>query len=229
MASMTDNAAKWQGDGQKMPYGENGHLMTSNDMARVDGRDCEGCDICCHGMGDTIKINPYDAFLLMKNLHKSFDELTEICIDFSVDDGLILPYMRMTGEDEHCVFLGENGRCSIHDFRTCLCRLFPLGRDYDCETHEMRYFVLEGACRKKNLTKIKIKKWLGTPQLEKNEAFLKDWHYFIKAQKVLAASAGSEERMKQISMKLLNTFYRCRYDLDGDFYAQYERAKDTLY
>ena len=89
-------------------------------------------------------------------------------------------------------------------------------------------FVLEVACFKKNLTKIKIKKWLGTPQLEKNEAFLKDWHYFIKDQQKHALGAADEETMKRLSMKILNSFYRCDYDLNGDFYGQYEAIRKNM-
>ena len=29
-------------------------------------------------------------------------------------DGMILPNLKMVGEDEHCIFLNQEGRCGIH-------------------------------------------------------------------------------------------------------------------
>ncbi|MCR4588047.1 MAG: YkgJ family cysteine cluster protein, partial [Lachnospiraceae bacterium] len=162
------------------PYTSNGHLLTANDMARVACGDCEGCSRCCHGMGDTIKVSPYDLFLLRQGLHLTFDQLLEKYLDLTVDQGMILPHLSMVGEDEHCVFLGEDGWCTIHPYRTGLCRSFPLGRNYDNETHKLTYFVLEGACYKNETTKVKVKKWLDTPRLAEYEAYLVDWHYYLK-------------------------------------------------
>ncbi len=215
------------------PYTPSQHLLGTNDMARVACGDCAGCSQCCHGMGDTIKVTPYDLFLLEKGLHKTFDRLLEEGLNLSVDEGIILPSLAMTGEDEHCFFLGGDGRCTIHPYRTGLCRTFPLGRNYDNETRKLTYFVLEGACYKTDLTKVKVKKWLDTPRLSDYEAYLVDWHYFIKDKKQQAMdllAKGRQEEAKAISMELLNRFYYHVYDLEGDFYLQYEelRSKQGL-
>ena len=34
---------------------------------------------------------------------------------------------KFEGEDEHCVFLGKNNQCTIHEARPFQCRAFPIG------------------------------------------------------------------------------------------------------
>lgn len=108
-----------------------GRLYTLNDLVRADCQDCTGCSACCHGMGNSIVLTPYDVCLLTSNLSCSFEQLITGRVELSVIDGLILPSLKMTGDMEQCSFLDENGRCSIHSFRPGICRLFPLGRIYD--------------------------------------------------------------------------------------------------
>lgn len=54
-------------------------------------------------------------------------------------DNLILPNLLLTGEDEHCTLLDDNGRCSIHESRPGFCRMFPLGRIYENGTFSYFY------------------------------------------------------------------------------------------
>ena len=59
--------------------------------------------------------------------------------ELNVVDGVILPNLKMSGQNDACGFLDENGRCSIHAVRPGICRLFPLGRYY--ENHDFSYFL----------------------------------------------------------------------------------------
>ena len=67
-------------------------------------------------------------------------------------------------------FLTEEGRCGIHPFRPGICRLFPLGRYY--EENGFRYFLQVHECQKENRAKVKVKKWLDTPDLKKYETYI---------------------------------------------------------
>ena len=67
--------------------------------------------------------------------------------------------------------------CSIHDFRPGFCRLFPLGRFY--ENGGFKYFLQIHECKKTSRSKIKVKKWIDTPDLCQYEKFVADWHYFL--------------------------------------------------
>ena len=97
----------------------------------------------------------------------------------------------MNGKEDACAFLDENGRCSIHSFRPGICRLFPLGREY--EDGWIQYIFLENGCQKQERTKVKVRKWIDTPDMEKEEEFLLKWHSFQKEARA-AAGDGREPR-----------------------------------
>lgn len=201
-------------------------LYDSNDMVKTGCNDCKGCFDCCCEMGNSIVLDPYDIYMLEKNLHCTFEMLLQDKIELQVVDGLILPNLRMQGETERCAFLNEQGRCSIHTFRPGLCRLFPLGRNYD--DGKMKYFLLEDACRKGGHTKIKVKKWLNVPDLKRYETFLTDWHYFRKKLQDEIAQAKTDETVKRINMEMLQLFYQMPY-AEEDFYMQFEERLRRRY
>ena len=162
-----------------------GKLYTAGDLAKVGCQDCEGCCDCCCQMGDTIILDPLDVWQLMQGRDKSFEQLLDESLDLHVQDGVILPNLKMAGEKEQCVYLNEKGRCSIHPFRPGICRLFPLGRFY--ENGSFRYFLQTKECSRENRTKQKIRKWIDMPEFGRYEAFVADWHFFC------AQAAGSPD------------------------------------
>lgn len=198
-----------------------GRLYGPNDMVRADCGDCEGCSACCRGMGNTIVLDPLDVHRISTALGAKFEEILIDKIDLNVVDGLILPNLRMDGEGESCVFLNSQGRCSIHDARPGICRLFPLGRYY--ENRSFQYFLQTNECRKENRSKIKVKKWIDTPELEKYQKFITDWHYFLKDIQEMLQKMEDEARRKEISMYILTSFYVIGYQGDEDFYQQVQQ------
>ena len=151
-----------------------GRLYELNDMVKASCNDCEGCFACCQGMGTSIKLDPLDIFRLSSNLNKSFEQLLAENIELNLVDGTILPNLKMVGENERCSFLNEDGRCSIHSHRPGICRIFPLGRIY--ENQDFKYFLQVNECKKENRSKVKVSKWIDTPDLTKNQQFINDWH-----------------------------------------------------
>ena len=138
-------------------------------------------------------------------------------------DGMILPNLKMT-EENVCPFLNQEKRCSIHDFRPGICRVFPLGRIY--EDDHLDYFLQLDGCVKANRSKVKVSKWLDTPELKKNQKYLIDWHAFRKKIERILLEMEDENQKKTISMFLLNTFFVNPYDGKMDFYEQfYERME----
>lgn len=203
-----------------------GKLYSLNDMVKVGCHDCAGCSDCCRDMGQSILLDPYDVFRLTKNLHVTFQELMQGRIELHVEDGLILPNLKMT-EDANpgCSFLNEQGRCSIHGFRPGICRLFPLGRSY--EEDKLRYFLLLDACPIPNKTKMKVGKWLGMPQPVSYEKFLITWHNFVKGMRVvLAEHAEDEGYTKMLTVKFLEIFYLKPYETE-DFYGEFQSRLET--
>jgi len=170
-------------------------------------------------MGSSIILNPLDIYLLVKNLNHTFEQLLADRIELNVVDGIIMPNLKMAGTSERCSFLNDEGRCSIHPFRPGICRLFPLGRIYD--NGGFKYFLQVHECKKENKTKVKVRKWIDTPDIKNNEQFVIDWHYFLKDVQNFINSTDDDNRVKDINMYILKCFYINPYDKDIDFYIQF--------
>lgn len=197
-----------------------GRLYGPNDMVKADCGDCEGCSACCRGMGSSILLDPLDIFRMTGYLNCSFEQLMEENIELQVVDGMILPNLKMAGAGEACTFLNEQGRCTIHPARPGICRIFPLGRLY--EDGGFQYFLQVNECRKKKRSKIKVKKWIDTPETATNSQYICDWHYFLKdAERVI--HDRDEEVRKNRNLYLLKVFFLKPYQTQEDFYSQFYR------
>ena len=201
-----------------------GKLYELNDLVKADCNDCKGCSACCHGMGNSIILDPLDIYRLLLNLNITFEELLADKIELNIVDGVIMPNLKMTRLSEGCSFLDSEGRCRIHTFRPGICRLFPLGRFY--ENHAFKYFLQVHECKKENKSKIKVRKWIDTPDLKSNEQFVIDWHYFLKDIQSIIRSTQEDTLIKEINMYILKNFYIKPYDINLEFYSQF---KERLY
>ena len=205
-------------------------LYDINDLVKADCNDCKGCSACCQGMGESIQLDPLDIYNLTVGLNTTFEQLLAEAIELSVIDGVILPNLKMSNEKEACFFLNKEGRCSIHAFRPGICRLFPLGRYY--ENQDFKYFLQIHECKHPNKTKVKVKKWIDTPNLLENKKYIIDWHYFIDDVQNKIAQILDDNLVKKIDMFILQHFFIERYNQTEDFYEQFnsrlEKAKKVL-
>lgn len=212
-------------------------FYNSTEMARVSSSVCAGCGACCRGMGDTVVLDPYDIWLLTNRLRRDFRELLDESIDLHVEEKVILPHLAMRGSSaagagsgsavssditDECFYLGSDGRCTIHEFRPGICRLFPLGRQYDGD--KVSYFVVEGGCVRsgRGLSKVRIDKWLGIPELDRYEQFKARWHSLVRSLQTMLAAQPSAETVQQINRYFLQVFFMTPYG-ERDFYLQADR------
>lgn len=196
-----------------------GRLYGLNDMVRADCQDCKGCSDCCQGMGNTVVLDPLDVYRLAINLHKTQEQILTEELKLDAIDGNILPHLKMEGAQEKCSFLNKEGRCSIHAFRPGICRLFPLGRYY--ENGSFQYFLQVHECSKTNRSKIKVKKWIDTPNLNQYEKFVNDWHYFLKDVQSVLQGSEDTDLIRNLNLYVLNVFYVKPYEKEQDFYEQF--------
>lgn len=201
-------------------------LLNGNDMTRLGCGECIGCSDCCRSMGQSIVLDPYDIYQLQRATKQNFAQLIQEKIELHVEDGLILPSLKMQDDTDACGFLSKEGRCSIHADRPGLCRLFPLGRNYD--EKGLRYFLLEDACQIQNRTKVKIKKWLGISGLPQYEKFLVEWHDLRKGMQEEIAEKQSDEYTQNINVRMLEMFYQKPYDMTEDFLMQFEKRREDF-
>ena len=96
--------------------------------------------------------------------------------------------------------------------------MYPMGRIYEGE--DFKYFLQVHECSYPDKTKVKLKKWLGIPQLARYEQYIKDWHFFLKKIQETLSDTENQEIVKSINMHLLNQFYVKLYE-EMDFYEQF--------
>lgn len=191
-----------------------------NDMVKADCNDCKGCSVCCHDMGASIVLDPLDCYRLSNALNCPFEAMLDSQLELNIVDGLILPNLKMKETpDKACVFLNDRNRCSIHPHRPGICRIFPLGRLY--EENSFSYILQVNECPNDKKSKIKVSKWIDTPDLKKNQQFIADWHYFLKELHERLLAQGDEECIKKTTMQLLQFFYIEPYVSTQDFYTQF--------
>ena len=127
----------------------------------------------------------------------------------------------MAGEEDACLFLID-GRCSIHGYRPGICRLFPLGRNYEGE--KMSYFLLTDACPAKNKSKMKVSKWLEMDGVKDYEHFLVKWHSLTKSLRQTMQNYNEEEA-KRKNMLFLQMFYFTPVQQENFYDGFYERLE----
>ena len=203
---------------REIPVEELKKTYASGDMVKADTGGCAGCSACCRGMGSSVVLDPYDSFRLWIGTGQSFGELLQTAAELSPQEGIVLPNLRMNGPEEACVFLNEEGRCRIHESRPGLCRLFPLGRIY--EPDGFSYYLQTSQCPRTGKAKVKIKKWLDTPELPKYETYILRWHDLLKAIRSHFAGESDEKLKGDVNTFLLQLFYVTPWERDCDFYAQ---------
>ena len=165
-------------------------------------------DTCCAGWQIVIDENSLEKY---SNVSGDFG--IRLLNSINWREGIFEQY------EKRCSFLNEEGRCSIHDARPGFCRMFPLGRLYEDGTFS--YFLQVNECPKENKTKVKVRRWLDTPELGKYEAFTTKWHYYLKEKQNAARESEDDAFRQQISMNILKLFYLLPYDGNTDFYTQF--------
>jgi hypothetical protein len=69
---------------------------------------------------------------------------------------------------------------------------------------------------------VKVKKWIDTPDLDKNHQYIIDWHYFIDDVQNRFKHIKDENLVKKIDLFILQHFFIERYAAGEDFYEQFK-------
>lgn len=190
-----------------------GKFYTVKDMARTNCNDCKGCHACCTDMGDSILLDPYDLWQFATKESMFFAEMMQDGkIALTQENFMLVPYLCMNEQKNTCCFLNEEGRCSVHASRPGICRLFPLGRDF--QRGELSYILLQKLCPA-NKSKIRIEKWIGIVRVNEYQEFLLKWHKFRMTMQQYLKEASSMEQ-KQMNLYLIKQFYACNYAMQSE-------------
>ena len=208
-----------------------GRFYGLEDMVKAGCHECEGCSACCHGMGSSILLDPMDVHRLGQKLSMTFPQmLSGKVLELNMVDGLLLPNLKFDEETDACPFLSGEGRCRIHDSRPGICRIFPLGRYYEGE--DFHYFLQRGECSYPRRYKVKVKKWIDTPDPVGYGRYINAWHSFARK---AGESMGerSEEEQHMAVLYILKFFFEKEYDAGESFFFQFDQriqeAGDVLF
>ena len=182
-------------------------LMSSSDMARLGCNNCKGCSDCCRDRASMITLDPWDMRMLKEGLNYSFEGLVERgYVTFTADDGVVLPALAVKPDKDECIFLDEEGKCSVHPYRPGICRMFPLARLYH-EDGSFSYFLQEGECQNLNGVKIKISKWLGYPDIRGYEESVRKYHDALRIFRKRMKTVHSHEMQVKMQRMFIQKWF----------------------
>ena len=190
-------------------FPKNNELLSSSDEADIECNDCIGCDTCCcREISATVILDSWDIALLKKGTGKTFDEMVEEGLLRIIEfDGLKLPAFGMKKEKYECCFLNDAGRCTVHPYRSGICRLYPLARLWK-EDGSFAYYLQKGECVHRTTAKTKVSDWLGYDDIESYEKAVREYHDRLKAAKRAVYSTNSEEQRRNIADRFIDDNFR---------------------
>lgn len=204
-----------------------GKLYTSNDLVKLGCDGCNGAASCCRFAADTITLDPFDFYQFSVGEGLSFEQLYGAgVIALSPVQGLLLPHLNFSKTTESCPFLNSDGLCNIHSHRPGLCRLFPLARYFEAD--KLYYILQIHECPCSVTPKIKVKNWIGLPNLEQYEAFLVTWHNLVFRVQEKIAAAPDRQIISTVTTALLKLFFLTPYQAEDSFFLQFERRSQQM-
>ncbi len=96
------------------------------------------------------------------------------------------------------------------------------GNLYELKPALNSYFLQIHECKNPNKTKVKVKKWIDTPNIQENRKYIIDWHYFIDDVQNRIRRIADEQLIKKIDLFILQHFYMEPYTESEDFYIQFQ-------
>ena len=198
-----------------------GKLYDIEDTVKADTCGCDGCNDCCCDVGELVVLTPFDVYEMVNHLGVGFDELLNNKIELRNNNKILLPHLKMQ-DNKRCSFLNKEGRCIIHSKRPNICRLFPLGRVY--KDDDFKYFLQVGNCPKEDLKDVKVDKWLGIENYDKNKQFILEWHKFIKALTFRLKFVRDEKELEEINKVILDNCYRIEVKDGENFYSLFAQS-----
>ncbi|MHB8158503.1 MAG: YkgJ family cysteine cluster protein [Desulfocucumaceae bacterium] len=173
------------------------------------------CDDRCMGRCcNTIKImlDPWDVETMARHLEMSGREFLDKYCELEEDPRINWPYVKLfDAERGPCVFMLEQGKCSVYPVRSRNCRTYPVGRavrfDQQGDSMEEKFFMVEkqafcfGHSASRQWT---LREWLddagSVEYFEKSDIYFKLIDY---ASSVLECGRWMNSRVAQMMMPFL--------------------------
>ena len=89
--------------------------------------------------------------------------------------------------------------------------------------HIFQYFLQIHECPKTDRSKVKIKKWLDTPNLKTYEKYIADWHFFLKDLQEYVMKLALDVYKRQVMPGSVDIKQFKRLSIQATFEAKYEK------
>ena len=184
-------------------------LLTAEDYADIECNDCVGCEnSCCRELSGAITLDSWDMALLKKGLGKSFDELLEEkLITLRYINGAVVPTFALKKDKKECVFLRDDGRCSIHPWRAGICRMYPVARMWQ-GNGRFSYYLQPGECVHRSTARTKISDWLGYEDVKTYEAEISAYHLRLQEYRTQYAAERGPKELARIRERFFDANFR---------------------
>ena len=150
------------------------HILEPNDKFSFT---CKQCGKCCTRRNEPIMITGVDLFYMARALKvNQMDFIKANCLVY-IGDGSKLPVMVLKETKTGRCPLLKNNRCSVHDDKPTVCKLYPLGRfTTSDENDSYKYFIQPVECAGcHNAKEQTLKKWLDSFGINDRDEASKRW------------------------------------------------------
>ena len=158
------------------------HLLNLDSEFRFKCRRCGKC--CIHQ--ETIIFNARDIYNIAKKKGMTVQEVVNAYTEAYIGRNSHIPIVHLlsNGPKGACPLL-ENGRCSVHDCKTTVCALFPLGRVIigekfgepieDLDNLQVKYILNEHSCGSAKRVNT-VRSWLAKFGIPEHDEFYLLWN-----------------------------------------------------
>jgi len=193
---------------------------------------CQGCGKCCYRVKEGLPVDSLDIYRMTRYL-KQKDEDIQCIDDFLAkyaepclldECGYFLYTLKTVGEENACIFLKDK-RCSIHDEKPRVCKLYPYVVEPKADGKH-NYLLSYEYPHHFSGPVVQTKSWMKKYLLEEDRRFLQ--MYFFYAASIAKALRKVPDNMRTQALLQFHRLQYSEFDLEQPFLEQYSRNQTKL-
>lgn len=201
-----------------------------NDFHSVGNREkikfkCNACGACCKNVRDSVMLEAFDAFRLIKHFKtiypdKSPDEILSIFAEIKELSPKYFVYVLKTYNDKGICSFMENNRCTVYKYRPRTCRTYPFAIEPVSNENILKWIVCTEQSHHFNGGYITPREWQRKMLTKEDIDFLKTEIDIIPQIGKLIRQIPNSLIEKAAQLSLAFTYFA--YDFSLPFLPQYK-------
>lgn len=191
---------------------------------------CSACGACCRNVRDSIILEPFDAFRLVRHLKKEAPGqsaeslLSQVAELKPLSRGYYVYVLKTVNDTGVCTFL-KDGRCAVYPVRPRPCRLYPFTLDPTSGT-SLRWYLCTEQPHHFKAGHVTAREWQRRNLPEDDRAFLlEEIEILPRIGRLLQAVPEAHIREAETYALL---FSYLSYDFEAPFLPQYRENMKLL-